>query len=243
MLPAQPNHSLIEGVRCLQALSSSGQSLRSIEVSRLLKIEPTRTHRLLKTLAHLGLAHQNDDRKFQAGPGIHALASQSLCNAPLWRAMREPLQDLQRQTPSHKITLGMCWEGIVSGFYGSEPGMPADWAMGRMDMQAATRSAIGLVLLSGSSQERVEEIFIGRPIPDFPGGLPALAQELRAIRSQGYGLVPGTGAEPANQSSLAVPQENKLYAIALTGTIAEEDIRLHVQLMRHTLELLHTAHE
>ena len=242
MLPAQPNHSLIEGVRCLQALSSSGKSLRSIEVSRLLKIEPTRTHRLLKTLAHLGLVHQDDDRKFQAGPGIYALASQSLFNAPLWVAMQEPLQDLQRQTPSHNITLGMCWNSIVTGIYGSEPGMPADWAMGRMEMQTATRSAIGLVLLSGSSQEKVEEIFIGRPIPGFAGGLPALVKDLRAIRTQGYAFVPGSGAEPENRSSLAVPQENKLYAIALSGTISEEEIQPHIQLLRHTLELLKTAH-
>ncbi len=242
MLPAQPNQSLIEGVRCLKALSLSGNPLRSIEVSRLLKIEPTRTHRLLKTLAHLGLVHQGGDRKFQAGPALPVLASQSLCNAPIWRTMPEPLQDLQRQVPSCKVELGMCWEGAVSCFYGSEPDRPTSWAMGRMDLRAATRSAIGLVLLSNYSQEKVEAIFIGGPVPGFPCGLPALVKELRAIKSQGYAFLSDSSAESEERCSLAVAQEDKLYAIALTGTILEEEIRNLVQILRHTLELLYSAH-
>ncbi len=240
MLPAQPNQSLIEGIRCLQALSLSEKPLRSIEVSRLLKVESTKAHRLLKTLAHLGLVHQGGNRKFQVGPGLPVLVAQSLYSAPLWRSMVDPLQDLQRQIPSCKVEVGMCWEGVVSCFYCSEPGMPASWAMGRVDMQMATRSAIGLALLSCCSQEKVEETFIGRPIPGFSRGLPSLVKELRTIRSQGYALIPD--GQSGERFSLAVPQEDKLYALALSGDLSKEDIPELVQLLQHTLELLYSAH-
>ena len=235
MLPAQPNQSLIEGVRCLKTLSLSGKSLGAVEVSRLLKIESTKAHRLLKTLAHLGLAHQCGNRKFQAGPGLSVLAAQSLLNTPLWQTMREPLQELQSQIP-YEVKLGLSWEGAVFYFFRGEPEFPAEWAMGRMDLQSATRSGIGMALLSCCLQEKVEAIFIGGPVPGFPGGLPSLIKTLRQIKSRGYAFVPG--ADSVKKYSLAVSQEDKSYAISLSGPIEEEEIPELVILLRHTLHLL-----
>ncbi len=240
MLPAQPNQSLIDGVRCLKALSLAGKSLGAVEVSRLLKMESTKAHRLLKTLAHLGLAHQGGNRKFQAGPGLSVLAAQSLFNAPLWHTMREPLQDLQSQLP-FEVELGISWEGVVFNFFRSEPELRAKWAMGRMELESATRSGIGLVLLSCLPQEKVEAVFIGRPVPGYPGGLPSLIKTLRESKSRGYAFVPS--ANSSENFSLAVAQEDKSYAIGLSGAIKEEEVPDLVMLLRHTLHLLRSPHD
>src|SRR5262245_29763060 len=96
MLPAQPNQSLIDGLACLQALASSSEAVGNRELARALGLEPTRVNRLLKTLAHLGLAEQDAQRRYRPGPAIHVLAAQSLFGSKLIRRAIGPLEELHR---------------------------------------------------------------------------------------------------------------------------------------------------
>jgi len=85
MLPAQPNQSLIDGLACLQQLASEREPVGGRELARDLGLEPTRVHRLLRTLAHLGLAQQDAQRRYRPGPGIHVLAAQAMFGSGLLR--------------------------------------------------------------------------------------------------------------------------------------------------------------
>ena len=93
MLPAQPNRSLMDGIRCLQILSSNPGPLGARELARRLNMETTRAHRLLKTLAHMGMARQNRNAKYMPGPAMHVLAAQSLYSSGLIGKATEPLLD------------------------------------------------------------------------------------------------------------------------------------------------------
>src|SRR3954470_11988766 len=94
MLPAQPNQSLIDGLSVLQALAVSNEPVGGRALARQLGLEPTRVNRLLKTLAHLGMARQDPDRKYLPGPAMHVLSALSLFGSGLIRRGIAPLESL-----------------------------------------------------------------------------------------------------------------------------------------------------
>ncbi len=77
-MSSQPNQSLIDGLSCLQLLASSRKPVGCRELARNLDLNPMRANRLLKTLAEIGLAQQDQKKKYSIGPGIHALTAQAL---------------------------------------------------------------------------------------------------------------------------------------------------------------------
>ena len=68
-LPHQPILGLIDGIEVLQFLSASAKECSGTLISKELGIEKTKVNRILKTLAYLGLAHQNNGRKYAADVG------------------------------------------------------------------------------------------------------------------------------------------------------------------------------
>ncbi|NUQ01597.1 MAG: helix-turn-helix domain-containing protein, partial [Armatimonadetes bacterium] len=160
MLPAQPNQSLIDGLACLQALAGEARPLGVTELGRRLGLETTRVHRLLRTLAHLGLVRQNAARKYEVGPAIHVLSAQSMFASGLLRRALGPLEGLQ--TTGHAVALGVLWRDSVSYLYHREPGMNAAEALGRVGLFPADQSSIGLVLLAAQPDERLAGLWGGQ---------------------------------------------------------------------------------
>ncbi len=224
-LPAQPNQSLIDGLACLGAVAAAGEPLGVRELARQLGLETTRVNRLLKTLAHLGLTHQNTEKKYHVGPGIHVLAAQSLFGSGLLRRAAQPLEQLGET--GLIVALGVLWRDQVCYLYHAAPGMSSIQAIGRAGLYPAARSAIGLALLSQSTQSEIRRLYAPQRnvMQRQSEKLADLFALLRQTREQGYAQV----MQPADQLSLGVviPQTHQpaYAAIALSGPIKAQQVR------------------
>jgi DNA-binding IclR family transcriptional regulator len=218
MLPAQPNQSLMEGLRCLQAAATRPTPAGSREIARLLGLETTRANRLLKTLAHMGILRQNAAHKYEAGPGMHVLAAQSLYASGLLRRALPQLEKLGALR--HIVALGVLWQDQVSYLYHALPGMPSGEALGRVTVFPALESSIGMALLAALPAADVRARLQNAPLGRF-GTMPALLAELRRIRTRGHAAI----RQSATHRSLAVPIGAPAEAaVALAGKMAARDV-------------------
>ncbi len=216
MWPAQPNRGLIDGIACLQALATGGAPAGVRDLARRLGLETTRAHRLLKTRAHLGFARQTPQKKYGPGPAMHVLSAQSLFASGLIRRALDPLKALGR----HRliVALGMLWRDHVCYLYHAMPGMTPGEALGRLGLYPAPRSSIGMVLTSRLPEDEVREIYRGRAIPGYPGGIRGLMADLRRIRRRGYAHL--VHARSPRHVTMAVPVgEPPESALAFSGNI------------------------
>lgn len=191
-MPAQPNLSLIDGLGCLQELVAADAPLGSRELARRLGLEPTRVNRLLGTLAQIGLAEQDANRRYRPGPGVHVLAAQSLRGSPLLRAALPEIRALD--AGGRNVALGVLWRDQVCYLYHGDPRRPLEAGISSHALYPADQSSIGAVLRA----------------PLAPADDAAAA----AVRAQGFALLrPGRG-----DASLAVPVGSPPIAgLALTG--------------------------
>lgn len=217
-LPAQPNQSLIDGLACVAALAGSSVPIGSREIARRLGIEPTRANRLLKTLAHLGIAEQAADRRYQAGPGMHVLSAQALHGSGLLRRALPTLASLHRL--GHIVAMGVLWRDQTCYLYHASPEMQPAMAIGSTGPFPATRSGIGLALLAMESDDAVR-----RRVGNHPIGFTDIDQllaVLNRVRADGYAI---SRITPDNRRTLAVTLgAGEQAAIALSGDFADEDI-------------------
>jgi DNA-binding IclR family transcriptional regulator len=213
--PAQPNLSLIDGLAVLQALASSPQAVGTRELARLLNLEVTRVNRLLKTLAGIGLAEQDENRRFRPGPAIHVLATQSLFGSGLIRRALPVLESLH--VHGLTVALGVLWNDQVCYLYHGTPGMKSAEALGRVAIQPATQTAVGTILLAQWSDDDLRSMFDVQPVPHFRT-LGRLMKTIRTVRKIGHLYLE---FEPAPlRATLAVTLGVKPYAaIALSGAI------------------------
>jgi DNA-binding IclR family transcriptional regulator len=231
MMPLQPNQSLIDGLACLQALAGSRDPVGVRELARRLDLEPTRVHRLLKTLAHLGLANQTPSKKYVSGAGMHVLAAQSLFASGLIKDSLPVLQSLHKY--GMIVALGVLWRDSVSYLYHAEPDMSVETALGRIGLYPATLSSIGMVLLSFGSDSGIRKTFAKKEIPGYPGGIKSLLSKICEIRKKGYALI-GTGKD---NKSIAVPLGNPPYsAIALSGSMRNSKIKKYLGILKESSE-------
>ncbi|HEV7298530.1 MAG TPA: helix-turn-helix domain-containing protein [Tepidisphaeraceae bacterium] len=232
MLPAQPNQSLIDGLACLQALATAVGPIGSRQMARDLGMEPTRVNRLLKTLAHLGIAQQTADRQYVPGSGMHVLAAQAIFGSGLLRRATQPLNHLRRHKLS--IALGVLWRDQVSYLYHASPGTSDSEAIGRVGLYPATRSSIGLVLLSQLPTADVRALYRTRSIPNYPEGMAALLADLAAVQQSGFAVVRPDEAHPTRTVAVAIP--DSAAAIALSGAIADGALHELHQSLRDAAE-------
>lgn len=197
---AQPNQSLIDGMRVLQALAVSKEPVGCRELGRKLGFDPSKVNRLLQTLAHLGISRQTANRKYTAGPGMHVLAAQSLFASGLISRALPALERLRRF--GHTVALGVLWNDSVSYLFHAPPGLEASHAVGRIGLLPATESGIGMALLAELEDEHIHAIYDGREVPNVPGGVVELLGRLEIIRGSGFAHVP-TVADPT-RSTLAI---------------------------------------
>lgn len=178
---AQPNRSLIDGFTCLQSVVGSRRPVGCRELARSLDLDPTRVNRLLKTLAHVGLVEQDAQRKYRAGPGIHALAAQSLFASRLLQSALPVLRPLQQS--ASLVALGVLWRDQVSYLYHWNADVGEDEAIARAALFPAADSVIGLAVRAHDADTRavrrpgagiVERslapdcISLGAALPAFP---------------------------------------------------------------------------
>ncbi|HVJ01408.1 MAG TPA: helix-turn-helix domain-containing protein [Sphingomonas sp.] len=217
-LNAQPNQSLIDGIMMLQALATSPEPIGCRELARQLGIDATKTNRLLKTLAYLGIARQNGSRKYSAGGGMHVLAAQSLFASGLIRRALPVLAGLRRF--GNTVALGVLWQRNVSYLFHAPPGIEVTSGVGRIGLLPATTSGIGIVLLSECSDEEVRALYESEAIPMFPKGIEQLLDTLGRVRAQGYARV--HVADARDHHIVAVSTGDPAHAgIALSGWIPE----------------------
>jgi DNA-binding IclR family transcriptional regulator len=217
-LNAQPNKSLIDGISTLQALATSPDPVGCRELARRLNIDPVKVNRLLKTLAYLGIAHQNADRKYTAGPGMHVLAAQSLFASGLIRNALPVLERLRRF--GHTVALGVLWQQNVSYLFHAPPGIEASRGLGRIGLLPASTSGIGIVLLSEYEDADVRDLYKDREIPMFPDGIEQLLAKLAEVRKLRYARV--HVADDRDYHVVAVSTGDPAHAgVALSGWIPE----------------------
>ena len=179
--PAQPNASLIAGLECLHEVASSGV-VGGRELARRLKMEPTRAHRLLKTLASEGYLTQDSAGRYEPGPAMHLLSAQSLRSSGLLFRAAPALEALARF--KSVIALGMLWRSDVVYIFHSSPGERAAASLARQPFFPATLSSIGLAILARREDAEVAELYPGE-IPGFDS-LDSLLAALRAVREAGH---------------------------------------------------------
>ncbi|MDK1072255.1 IclR family transcriptional regulator [Cronobacter sakazakii] len=156
-MSSQPNQSLIDGIRCLQYLVSSDRAIGCRELARLMGINTTRVNRLLMTMASIGLTMQDEQRRYLPGPGIHALAAQSIRGSALFS---HALPLLERYAPKDVVVaLGVLWEDQIIYIYPSTPGTQMSQALAGFRMLPAWQSVIGMSLLAAESDEALEARF------------------------------------------------------------------------------------
>lgn len=159
-MSSQPNQSLIDGIRCLQYLVTSGRAIGCRELARLMGINATRVNRLLMTMAAIGLTQQDEQRRYLPGPGIHALAAQAIRGSALFS---QALPLLERHAPKDiVVALGVLWEDQVIYIYHSEPGSQVSQvsqALAGFHTLPAWQSVIGMALLASETDEALQARF------------------------------------------------------------------------------------
>jgi DNA-binding IclR family transcriptional regulator len=187
--PSQPNQSLMDAVRVLQAVTFHSRPVSASEIARDLDVDVTRAHRLLRTLSMLGMTFQSRDKRFSPGPGMHVLAAQSLLNSDLAFCARGPLDQLHRDT-GLEVAMGMLWQDYVSYIYHAAPDTPLDAAPGNVSIFPASYSSLGRILMSALPETQVRLIYAHRPIVGYESsGIEALLADLAAARTAGYSRV------------------------------------------------------
>jgi DNA-binding IclR family transcriptional regulator len=197
-MPAQPNLSLINGLACLQELVASDGPVGSRELARRLGLEATRVNRLLGTLAQLGLAEQDEARKYRPGAGVHVLAAQSLRGSRLLHAALPEIRELLGTGLA--VALGVLWRDQVCYLYHGRGDGPVEAGIASHNLFPASQSSIGLVLQGDAAARRrgyvtlrpdTSGASLGVPIGDPPyaglalagsittAEMPALAERLR----------------------------------------------------------------
>lgn len=230
---AQPNQSLIDGIATLQALAVSPDPIGNRELARQLGFNPTRVNRLLKTLAYLGIARQTANRKYTAGPGMHVLAAQSLFASKIVQTALPALEKLRRFELT--IALGVLWNDSVSYLFHAPPGIETSQGLGRIGLLPASSSGIGMALLAEQDDEHLMDLFEGKDIAEFPGGLPELMQAIGRVREQGYARV-RVGANH-DRHTVALPVSRPAFAaIGMSGWIPEENTKAIVDALREAAE-------
>lgn len=202
--PAQPNASLISGLNCLHWVATTGR-IGGRELARRMAMEPTRAHRLLKTLASQGYLLQDETGRYEPGPAMHLLSARSLRQSGLLARAMPALETLAKFRSV--VALGMLWRTEVVYLFHSRTGESIAAGLGREPVFPATKSSIGLALLARRSRGEIDALY-PETIPGF-NSREALHAELSRIRETGC----ATAAFPPNISIGIALDDNSAIAL------------------------------
>ncbi|WP_413112339.1 helix-turn-helix domain-containing protein [Thaumasiovibrio sp. DFM-14] len=155
-MSSQPNNSIIDGITCLQALASSDRPVGCRELSRQLNLQPMKVNRILQTLVSMGIAIQDEKKAYLPGPGIHVLAAQAIHGSSL---LSQTLPAVEAKLPcEHIISVGVLWQDKVSYLVHTEPDKTFSESLTHNHLYDATKSTIGIQLLSSKSDDEIVDI-------------------------------------------------------------------------------------
>jgi DNA-binding IclR family transcriptional regulator len=196
----------------------------------MLNLEPTRANRLLRTLAYLGLAEQDERRKYRPGTGIHVLAAQALRGSGLVGRALPALEELREL--GFIVALGVLWRDETCYLYHAGPDESIAHALSYPAVYPAASSGLGMALLAHMPDEQVRALYSGPSVlpsatqpagPVAMDGPDGLLTALDRIRKLGYALVPVPQVE--NRRTLAVSIGKPAYAaIGLSGAFPDEQV-------------------
>ncbi len=199
-------------------------------------MEPTRVNRLLKTLESLGLLHQDEQRKYQSGPGMHVLVAQSLYSSGMIQSALPVLVSLRQ--PGFTVALGVRWRDQVCYLYHADPGMSAEQGIGRMGLYPVTRSSIGMSLLATRPDDEIRAEYTGKPILDYPDGIGSLLATIGRIRRQGFARVIESEVRSTVAVTIGTPAE---AAIALAGPVTDLQLKQLVKQLQVAAQAIDEA--
>jgi hypothetical protein len=225
-LPAQPNQSLLDGLTVIQTLAGkhARHGIGSRQLARELGFDPTRTNRLLKTLAAIGVANQRaDDRRYFPGPAMHVLAANAMHGSGLLARATTPLESL-RQLDSPTIALGVLWNNSVSYLIHALPDQPFAQGIARLSNYPAHESSIGLVLAAHQPTP-----------PKWPG---VTASLLKQIRQQGFVDL----SRQNGRYSIAIALSHDDAAIAVAGEFTARQLPQIIARLKSVALQIDSAH-
>lgn len=229
MLPRQPNQSVIDGFRCLQHVVIQEKPTGVSQIAQELGMETTRVHRLLRTLAHLGMVIQTEKRKYGVGPGILVIAAQSLHATGFGERALPHLEQL-RHSLRKMVAFGVLWERSVSYLYHASGHESWHKALGGHELWPATQSGVGIAMLARLPEEEIVRRFHSHPTLPFES-VKDLLTTLDATRQRGYAFVPTRGSE----WTLAVALENSpALAVGISGQLTESHVGTLLPCLRET---------
>jgi len=238
LLPKQPNRSLLEGLRVLQWVMNSPEHCRVVDLARELDLEMTRAHRLLRTLTALGFLQLTSGRRYMGGPAVPILASQAMHASGFVQQVLPVLQDLFKET-GMLVAYGLLWERTVSYLFHARPGTRIEQAIAGHDVLPATRSRIGLAVLSRMDESEVRALYAEHDPEPFDS-VPKLLTKLRGYRAEGFAYDQGFASKKVpstDEHSLAVAVPGKPHAaIALGGFIPPKDVPMRLDQLRAALQ-------
>lgn len=235
MLPKQPNHSIIDGIRCLQAVVSHERAMGISEVAKELGLEITKVHRLLRTLTHMGLIEQTKGRKYTSGSALPVLAAQTLHAIHFAGAPIKILNELFKST-GLVVALGVRWQRQVSYLYHLEPGEQMQEGVANYRTWPAEISGLGVAMLAHLSDEEIRALYMNHTIQHFTTD--ELLELIRETRRNGYCyLFPTNGSR-----TLAIRMRNNPnMALGIAGAIAPHEVANYLGVLRETVVELEQA--
>jgi DNA-binding IclR family transcriptional regulator len=212
-MSSQPNQSLIDGIRCLQYLVSSGRAVGCRELAREMGMNPTRVNRFLMSMASVGLTAQDDQRRYLPGPNILVLAAQAIRGSSVFAEVLPKLDELAPKDV--RVALGVLWENRVVYIYHSKPGSIAYQALADSPSWPVHESIIGTVLVADRSDDEIRALCAPHDAAEFLRHVEMARTTGSAIWHRADGRV-----------AMAVPTEGYAAGLAFSGmynTTPEEE--------------------
>lgn len=209
-MSSQPNQSLIDGIRCLQHLVSSGRAIGCRELAREMGMNPTRVNRFLMSMASIGLTMQDDQRRYLPGPNVQVLAAQTIRGSSLFANALPKLDTLAPKDV--RVALGVLWENRIVYIYHSKPGAVPYQALADNPSWPAHESVIGAVLLASETDEAIRKLCAPHDVTSFLPHVDMVRKEGAVIWHREDG-----------ETTMAAPIERYHASLAFAGLYSIDD--------------------
>lgn len=151
MTTSRPNNSVINGLTCLQILTSRNKPTGCRELAREINEDPAVVSRLLGTLEMMGMAEKTSERKYRPGPALYILAAQSLRGSKLLPATLPVMDDFLRD--GFGISVGILWQNQICFLVHARPEQKLITGIGAYDLQPAIESSAGIAMLARQAKK------------------------------------------------------------------------------------------
>jgi len=222
---------LLDGIAVLQYLSIQESPAGCRQIARDLGMCNVRVNRLLKTFEYLSFAYRTSKGKYSAGSGIHVLSAQFLGKSGLLKKAAFKLENMIEEGLT--VALGMLWRDNVSYLYHHSPGMTLLDSITNITSFPATRSSVGMLLMSEQEDDYIAELYKEKTIPGFEN-VETLLKKLSALREQDH-----FEGKTGEVTSLAVKVSSPAYAaVAISGRFAEGRKQLYLGRLREAADFI-----